>query len=448
MENTIQAGWARVDITPESYGPLGGFGNDRERFCNTVLDRLFGTCITLTDAADRTILLITTDCLHTNKEQVQIIREAITEKTGIPGDCIMIAATHTHSGPGINSAGLPQTQAYFRFQAKQLSLAAQLALEDRSPAEIRIGQQILTHMSFDRHYRMNDGTAKGTGFGSLESGYKDHLDKADEQMQVMRFIREEKPDIVLINWQAHATFVGKSSEGILSADYIAPLRNHLEGLTGCKMAFFQGACGNLGPHSKIEELNVIPEKNYIAYGRKLAEYAAEIIEKATPVEGGLIRTKQLQYKAMVNHSQDYRLDDALKAMEEYRAHPELPKAERKEIMKKYGFLSYLRAGSVVNRAKAGPFVEVELNALSVGDISFVTAPFEMFCSIPVHIKANTPYAMTFFMGYCNGSYSYLPDKFGFQFPSYEVQSCRFTEGTAEEIAQTHLEMLKELKETK
>lgn len=444
MKQQIQAGFGRVDITPQKYGPMGGFGNDHERFCNTIVDRPLGTCIALTDEADTTILLITTDCLHTNRIQVGIIREAITAATGIPGERIMISATHTHSGPSINGVGLPETQAYYQHQAKQLSIATKLALEDRKPAQIRIGQKILTHMTFDRHYRMNDGTAKGTGFGSLESGYKDHLDKADEQMQLIRFVREDAQDIVLINWQAHATFVGKTTEGILCSDYIGSFRDHLEGLTGCQMAFFQGACGNLGPRSRIPENNVV-EDNYIAYGRKLAEHAAEIMESAQPVEGGAIRNKQLQYKAMVNHTEDHKLDDAQKAMAEYRAHPELPKEERREIMKKYGFNSYLSAGAIVNRAKAGPYVEVELDALSVGDISFVTAPFEMFCSIPVHIKANSPFAMTFFMGYCNGSYSYLPDNFGFEFPSYEVRSCRFLKGTAENIAETHLNMLQELK---
>lgn len=444
MAYQIKAGFGRVDITPQKYGPMGGFGNDHERFCDTIIDRPLGTCVAITDEAGETILLITTDCLHTNRPQVATIREAITAATGIPGQQIMIAATHTHSGPSINGVGMTQTQEYFQHQAKQLSIAARLALEDSSPAQVRIGQQILPQMTFDRHYRMNDGTAKGTGFGSLESGYKDHLDKADEQMQVIRFIREDAQDIVLINWQSHATFVGRSNEGKLCADYIAPLRDHLEGLTGCQMAFFQGACGNLGPQSRIPEKNVV-ETNYIAYGRKLAEHAAEIMEKAQPVSGGAIRTQQLQYKAIVNHTEDDKLAAAEEAMAIYRANPQLEHKDRRQLMRDRGFDSYLHAGSIVNRAKAGPYVEVELNALAVGDISFVTAPFEMFCSIPVYIKKNTPYAMTFFMGYCNGSYSYLPDNFGFEFPSYEVRSCRFLKGTAEDIGQTHVKMLKELK---
>ena len=441
----IRVGYFRVDITPEKYGPIGGYGNDGERIANLIIDRLLGTCVAITDEAEQTILLITTDCLHTNKTQVGIIREAITEATGIPGDHIMISASHTHSGPSINGMGLDATQLYFQHQARQLSIAAKLALEDRKPAQIRIGQDILTHMTFDRHYRMNDGTAKGTGFGSLASGYKDHLDKADEQMQVMRFVRENARDIVLVNWQSHATFVGRYNEGNISADYIGPFRDHLEGVTGCQMAFFQGACGNLVPKSLIPEFNMV-EDSYIAYGRKLAEHAAEIMENAQPVTGGAIRTKQLQYKAVVNHSEDHLAADAEKAMELYRSAPHLEKKERVErFMKPYGFDSYLYAGAVVNRAKAGPYVEVELDALSVGDISFVTAPFEMFSSIPVYIKENTPFAMTFFMGYCNGSYSYLPDNFGFEFPSYEVNSCRFLKGTAEDIGKTHVEMLKELK---
>ena len=115
-------------------------------------------------------------------------------------------------------------------------------------------------------------------------------------------------------------------------------------------------------------------------------------------------------------------------------------------MKDRGFSCYLHAGSILNRAKCGPYVEVELDAISIGDISFVTAPFEMFCSVPMHIKANTPFEMTFFMGYCNGSYSYLADKTGFKYNTYEVQSRRFVEGTAEDIGQTHLNMLHQLKE--
>ena len=147
----VRTGYFRVDITPEKYGPIGGYGNDGERIANMIMDRLLGTCVAITDEADETILLITTDCLHTNAPQTAIIRESITAATGIPGDHIMIAATHTHSGPGINSSGLEATQRYWRYQAEQLSIAARLALEDRRPTEIHVGQQVLPQMTFDRH---------------------------------------------------------------------------------------------------------------------------------------------------------------------------------------------------------------------------------------------------------------------------------------------------------
>ena len=32
----LQAGFARVDITPEEYGPMGGSGNDANRICTRI----------------------------------------------------------------------------------------------------------------------------------------------------------------------------------------------------------------------------------------------------------------------------------------------------------------------------------------------------------------------------------------------------------------------------
>ena len=51
MEQKLLVGYARVDITPEQYTNLGGNGLDAKRMCEKVLDRIYGTCIAITDGA-------------------------------------------------------------------------------------------------------------------------------------------------------------------------------------------------------------------------------------------------------------------------------------------------------------------------------------------------------------------------------------------------------------
>ena len=445
----IYAGFARYDITPQEYMEMSGFGNDYERISTVVLDHIFGTCIALRDETGKTVLLCTSDLLNAyTGSVVEGVRESVHAATGVPKDHIMCAVIHNHSGP-CPARGNERTTRYTDYYIKQMTRAAVDAINDLSEATISIASKVGERLTFDRHYFTNDGQPFGTRLGSIKSGIKCHMDKADEQIQLIRFQRKEGRDILLTNWQAHVTMVGKiSADTEISADYVGAYRDHLEGSTGCQVAFFQGGAGNLGPGSRIkEELRVDPG-DYRGYGRLLAELALEALaENTKPVKTGPIRTKQLMYAAEVDHSEDHMGPAAEEALALYQAGVDLPPEERAKIMTDRGFKGYLHAACLRNRFRADPYTEVELNAIAIGDISFVTAPFEMFCSVPMHIKANTPYEMTFFMGYCNGSLSYLADKLGFKYNTYEVQSRRFVEGTAENIGQTHLDMLKELKES-
>ena len=127
---------------------------------------------------------------------------------------------------------------------------------------------------------------------------------------------------------------------------------------------------------------------------------------------------------------------------------EIEPEERRERLKQYGFNSVLHANSVVNRSRMGETEILELMAVSVGDISFATAPIEMFNSHGRHIKDNTPFAITFMLAYSNGSHSYIPDLKAFEYDCYEKNSCHFLPGTGEEIAKTHVELLNQLNNTK
>ena len=116
MEQGFLVGFGRRDITPEVYSPLAGFGTDGRRICNFVKDRPMATCVAITDEEDSTMLLFSVDLLQAKEgTTVKLGREAITAATGIPGERIMICATHTHSCPSMYTMEDAQQAEYLEY---------------------------------------------------------------------------------------------------------------------------------------------------------------------------------------------------------------------------------------------------------------------------------------------------------------------------------------------
>ena len=106
--------------------------------------------------------------------------------------------------------------------------------------------------------------------------------------------------------------------------------------------------------------------------------------------------------------------------------------------------SIFHAANVDDRFRLPETLEMEINGLCAGPIGFATAPYEMFCSNGQYVKEHSPFQMTFVMGYCNGSFSYLADDKAYDYDCYEVNARRFSRGVSEDVAENLVQMLKEL----
>lgn len=292
-------------------------------------------------------------------------------------------------------------------------------------------------MNFIRHYEMNDGTYRGSNFGSSTSGIKCHARPTDPRMVLIRFAREEKPDIVMMNWQAHNDNVRDVGYYNLSSSYTGHVRKQFEKLTGMYFAFFQGASGDQNPESWVPaERHGL---NYIQYGEKLAQHAVDALPKLQPVTGAGIKTTRLHFQAPVDHSWDHMLEQA---NEVFRVWKTVGKEEGDALGKTYGFTSSYQSRDIRNRAKMGTHLEMQLNAFRIGDMGFVTGPNEMFSTVGIHVRANAPFETVFIIA---GNYLYLPCEQAYDIRSYEADTGYFAKGTAEKMADTFVEMLKEVK---
>ena len=86
--------------------------------------------------------------------------------------------------------------------------------------------------------------------------------------------------------------------------------------------------------------------------------------------------------------------------------------------------------------------------MSVGGISFIFAPYEMFSDNGQYIVDNSPYGMTFVVTVSetpSGHMGYIPSLYGCENSFYEYDVTKFVTGTGEDVAKTYVEMLTELK---
>jgi hypothetical protein len=112
----------------------------------------------------------------------------------------------------------------------------------------------------------------------------------------------------------------------------------------------------------------------------------------------------------------------------------------------YGIKSIYEAMYIRARARMGKTDTRFVSAVAIGNIVFAAADFEMFDYTGRDIKdrGNEYFDLTFNCPYSNGMIGYIPAEYAFENGGYEVYSCVYVPGTAEEIADEIVRLISEL----
>lgn len=435
MENTLLAGFSRQVVTPRHKVRITGYGDDERRFNEGIADDICTTCIAIT-SGDTTVLLYTSDLLGSNQILAGWLRETICGPTGVPAEHIFISATHSHNAPPI----LDNFPDVLKFREGFLAgalIAAKEALADRVPAKLFAGTRELPGLNFIRHYLMEDGSYSGSNFGNYKLKTVGHARETDPRMMILQFRREEKPDIVMMNWQAHNDTVRETGYYLLSAGYVGHIRSQFEKDTGMHFAFFQGASGDQTKASRIEA-----EKhnlNWIEYGHRMAKEAEALLPDLQPVKGTQIKTSHVILDINVNHDWDHLIEQA---EEVYNLWKTVGKPEGDALGRTYGFTSVYQARDIRIRYKMEKTMKTELNAFSIGKLGFAHCYNEVFSTVGRYVRANAPFDNVFWI---TGNSRYLPCREAYDYRSYEADTSIYAKGTAERVQEKLVEMLDALK---
>ena len=444
----FKVGYSRANISPQEPCPLSGFGSGRNRISNRIMDELYASCLALTDAEGNTAVVFSLDLQRPQEEVIAEIRQAVTAATGIAGDKILLCATHTHSTPDLYMVDLPAIRRYRKLLQDRCAQAAVEALADRKTASFEAGSMDTEGLNFVKHYKQANGSFCGDNFGTeTESPIVAHVSNAYTKMHIIKILREGCKDLVICNFRSHPTLTGGTNKLEVSSDFVGPFRDSVERQKNCDFVFFQGACGNINPRSRIKEENVVPTKDYYAYGAMLGAAAVKLLgsKEMKPVEAGKLQNRQINYMCPIDHSRDGDVPKAKEIVDYWHSTaPNYDKPGCKKLALAADFSSIYHCMAVIGKAKLGEKENVELDVLTIGDsMAFVTAPGELWDSVSVEMERLSPFPMSMTLGYANGDRKYFPHGVGYTYRSYESDYARLVPGTSDKVIDMWVETLRE-----
>jgi len=433
----VKTGYCKVNITP----PLGCCiaGYLEERIADGVADPLYVRAVAFEQ--DGLAVFLCFDLLGVPQDLATGLRTCIAGQLGCTPEQIFISATHTHTAPNCSSASLPLEESFIASLKHYAVAAAQSAVADLKEAELFFARSELQGIAFVRRFRMKDGSVR-TNPGRHNPDILEPMSEPDENIQLLKIVRPDGRDIVLVNFQVHPD-VRTGCQ--LSADYPGAVCSTLEGaLPGTDCIYFNGPCGNLN-HIDVNcpewDKNGGPE--HVAHmGRTIAGKILSMYTKARPVAAGPVRTVQKMVDvpirradpAVLAHAEDY-----IRWHEAGESH-RIPYKGMEYTTAIFEARRHLALRSMPE-SKAMPVC-----AAAFGDVAFATVPGEGFCEIGQTIRGGSPFAAQFVLNTTNAYEGYFPMEDAFLVNGYESRTTMFRPGVGELLAEAGLDAVRTLAE--
>jgi hypothetical protein len=450
----FKAGFAERYITPEigSEAP-GGYGKAYHR---SLHDPCKVRAVVFDDGSHR-VALVGLDALFIHRQTVNNVRKAIARKTGLAEGSILLGASHSHSsGPmaGVmpgeydHASRLVQTLAYQKTTAadpkylekveKAIVEAVCQAHDSRVPVKAGVGRGVEKTVAFNRRFKMRDGRAI-THPGQGNPDIVEPAGPTDPEVGVIGVWDEKKKLLgCVVNFACHAT----TSPGGISANYIHYLEKVIQGYYGkdAVVVFLNGASGDITQvDNQSPYRNPDGERWAQLVGGKVGAEALKVLLTMEPGTLGPVeaRTKVLPIRRRVPAPE--RVEKCLELVQQ---EPD-----------KVGHTEWAFAKEIVlldAKLKKEPVAEVEVQAVQVGPVVFLTTPAEYFCRYGLEQKARSGFPFTFPVSLANGCVGYVPteDAFGPEGGGYETRltsysNLEITAGT--KMRDAGLELARQLK---
>ena len=426
-EGRLKAGAATSNITPEIGGKIiGGFLPIPSKHIH---DELHARCLVLDDG-ERKVALVVCDLLGIHRAVSDEARRLIAERSGIPADCVVISATHTHSAVSALGENQPpddsQLDDYQRFVARRIADGVQRAVNQLRPAELAFTTVAVPEHLFNRRWHMKAGTVPTNPFGGEDlvkmnppAGSPNLVEPAgpiDPDVAVL-MVRERPSGTPIGLFAAYSLhYVGGVGGNDISADYFAVFCRRIARLlnTDDQPIPFVAMLAN-ATSGDINNINFRQPRPAQPPYEQIRVVAEDVAAKVHAAVGPAT----------------YRSDITLAAR--YR---ELPVAWRRPTPEQLVWaqktiadakpvegradLSLIYAQRTMRLAGFPETARVPLQVLRIGDVCLGTMPCEVFCEIGLDFKRRSAVRPAVLVSLAHGYLGYLPTPRQHQLGGYET----------------------------
>lgn len=369
---TLQAGVARVDITPPPGLLLQGYPHP-DRLATGVRDPLYARVLVLGVGSSRLALVDLDLIAPFGPEYLSKLRAAT------QGDIqsLLVVAIHTHSGPALIPSPSPPPGTWEASAVAKVAGAVHHAVTQLVPVRLGVGYGIC-YIGHNRLRRNRDGTV--TWFEPDWTGVS--TAPVDPTVTVLRIDDlTGSPLAILVNYACHPVIFGPDNR-LYSADFPGVMTQVVEQTFDRKpLCFFlQGGDGDINPDYAVTPLEQGAAEFRERTGTKLGRVAAEVAEQ---IHTSADKDASLQF------AQDTMSFQPRWNAEQWRAAD--PQASAAIAMTTQPEYKLIVSTLLLNK-----------------QIAFLSVPGEPFVGFQIEWRARCPVHDCFFLGYADGYYGYFP----------------------------------------
>ena len=429
----LRVGSAQVDITPPKGMPMAGYYS--VRLNEGVHDPLYAKAIVF-EVGGLKAAMVSCDLVAIPREFVLEAREIIGRETGIPGENVIVSATHTHTGPemglrlrGVDQETMKLATGYHERLPGLIAKSVADAEAKLTSAKISAGVGHVDSVAFIRRFWMEDGTV-GWNPGKRNPKIVRPTAEIDPFLPVVFFeTPDDKPIALYINYASHLDTVGGME---FSKDYPYALAQSLSNVFGPDLVtlFTIGTAGNV---NHIDVKSATPQKGHGEAARIGTILAGETLETLRHVETLDPRTLQASSRIVPldPHALEKDKNWAEGVVARYGTDQAAPFYEQVYAFKMLDVLG-----------QEGKPYEAEVQVISLGDqVAWVALPGEVFVELGKSIKIGSPFPYTIVTELANGLIGYIPNREAYPQGAYEVISTRVAAGSGEKLVAAAIDQL-------
>lgn len=435
----LRSGAASVRITPDQPMPMAGYYNTR--LSTNTHDDLYSKAVVIETGGTR-VALVVCDLISLPRKVVTDAREIISRTTSVPGSNVMISATHSHTGPvldtgsariGAEAKDMATISKYTAQLPARIAESVRLAEAALQPCRVSMAREHENNLSHNRRFHMRDGTV-GWNPGKLNTNIVRVAGPIDPEIAVVYFESlRARPVATYVNFAMHPDTVGGLE---YSADYAFQLSRLLGDYKGPDMVtvFANGACGNIN-HIDVNWSGA--QKGHAEAARLGTILAGNVFKAYTRLETVAVGPLKMRSEIVNLPLPAVKPDDVSAAQE---------MVSRIGTKTPPKFIEQVQAFKVLDvAARDGKPHEVEVQVITLGrEVAWVSLPGEIFVELGLAIKTNSPFRHTLIAELANGAIGYIPNDKAYDEGNYEPISARCAKGSGEILVRTALRLLKEL----